>query len=563
VLALQRSAGNAAVAKLMRNGGGGSTQERPRAVTVFLNSYTPLMRGLLAKLDAGERLDRVDLDTLRQLGAEARALALHNLVADCQEAIARATERGIVPAPEEAAPEELTASGPEPAEAEGRAERHPPVVPPSAVAGLVAALGAAMDAAIKDQVRESGHLDNLRGGRHHGRVGGVDYTLYDLDDILLTTEDANAIEAALRRVEQQRGGLMDTGNLWRTVVALCRDGVPPADILAMLELYDEPPSLSEWFAHWWRQAASAAAKHEQATFADEDVVPSPLEPQVPVAEAALTSRRGPTGLPVRTLLQQHAHATGEPSGRLLALLDRLKRERAKLVKIRNDYNTLPGASAASEQFDNFDLQLVILASLRNHLNRLFKKRDWAALLAFDQNRIDEAIAGAHRAAARVRAVANEAAGWSSEAENATRYVKSADGSPTPTRAVRKGGSDGVWDAGFASGELAKWLEASTKRPMNSKSVNDCASYIQVHKTTGGSGGTSTHFRGAMVYHISHGKQDSTDGCTVFFTHAPDGTITIVGVGSHSAIASVAYKLDWKHPEWTEGHWKGNILIIKK
>lgn len=542
VLRLQRSAGNAAVAHLMRNGGVTTAETRSRSTVSFLNSYTPLMRGLRQKVDAGEQLDRVDLDTLRELRAEASGYGLRNLVTDCDELIERASGRGIIVAPEEVAP-------PEPAA---------PARPAIDLEAVSAAIAAATTAVIKDQVQKSGHLDNSRGGRHHGTVGGVDYTLYDIDDVLFTRQAADAIEALMRRVEVERGELLDTKGLWQTVVALGRQGTPIPDILALLEIYAAPPTHFEFFQHFWREAMQALPAQRTREALADDSQPSRLAPPSP------EQLHGPTA-PMKALLKQYAQATGLPYQRPMITLERLKRETDKLVKLRQEYNARPGAQHAHAEFGEFDTALAALRGLRKTITTLIKQQEWATVLQFDDERILGGLEAGYRAAAKVRVTADAGAAAASEAEQVTKHVKKDAGPSTATATARKGGTDGVWDYGFDAGELATWIDKSSKRSMNAKNVSDCAQYISVHKTGGSSGGTGTKLGGQMVYHISHGKKDSTDGCTVFFTHAGDGTITIVGVGSHSGEATVAYKLDWKNLAWVEGGWNkaGTILTLKK
>jgi hypothetical protein len=558
VMRLQRSAGNAAVAKLMRNHGGGRTAAGNQEVPGFLNYYTPMMRELLAKVERGERLDRVELDTLREMRARARELALTSLVSECNDLIERASLAGIVRAPEEPAADELP---PAASEKTRPRRREGPAFDPEAVA---AAIGAATTAVIKAHVRQSrDHLDSLRGGRHHLRVAGVDYTLYDIDDVLLTTQDADAIEDVLRRVESARGEVLDVKAIWPTVVALCKQGVPVADILAMLEMYTVAPSQIELFTHWWAQATAALPSNRPRTAKVEDE-PGPSTP-APTQALPPKGDKPPATL-MNPLLEHFARSHGLPYDRPKYLLERLGRESPKLIAMRSDYEMLPGARFARAEFERFEEALRVLRGMRKTIQTWVAEKNWTALLLVEDAEVDEAIVAAHTAAQNVRKVA--AAGEAASSEglqavgSAKQYAKETPEGPTPL-AARKGGTDGVWDPGFGEDEMANWIDKSNKRVMNAKSVHDCVTYIQGHMTGGGSGGTGTHFGGMQVYHISHGKKTSKDGCTVFFTHAPDGTIQIVGVGSHSKTAKVAYSLDWRNPGWNGGDWSGNILTLQK
>ncbi|HEX6020420.1 MAG TPA: hypothetical protein VFZ00_00400 [Solirubrobacter sp.] len=115
------------------------------------------------------------------------------------------------------------------------------------------AIGTTTITRLKEQLRRDG---DLRGGRFHGRHGGVQVVLYDDDDLLFTREDADAIEALLRCRP-------DPEPAWRTVVALCRRGVPVSEILARL---DGAPTGNQAATPWtpllrelFRRNASAAA----------------------------------------------------------------------------------------------------------------------------------------------------------------------------------------------------------------------------------------------------------------------------------------------------------------
>ena len=537
ILHLQRSAGNAAVSKLLRAGGGDTATEDPPKPSVadFLNSFTPLFRGLLAKFEGGEQLDRIDIDTLRELRADARGRGLRNLVADCDDLLARARGRGVVTAPEEVAPPE-----PEPRElTEGEK---------AVIAGIATAL-------IKDRIqRNAEKRDNLRGGRAFASVGGVQYVHYEVADLLFTAAEAQRIEALIRAAaEQDIPAPPDAAELWQTVVILCKQGTPVSEVIELLEIYATPPTIGEWFGAWFANALKAPESQGPVHGPEEEPVPQTVK--LPHDLGVLLRKQ---------LIQKRAQTMSLEYSRPMRELERLNRELKKLLRLYERYNTSPAAQFAKEELQAFIQALKELRVLANSIKTLFEAGDTPNLLAFDVTLIEAAVPAAHRAEAKLRSViveieANMGLG-SSAAQSAKKFKKTEK--DTESTGPRKGGADGVWDKGFDATEMVSWVDGLTTRAIEEKNIKSCVAYIEVFKGSGG--GTSTTYNNLPVFHISHGLMGSKDGCTLFFTQTADGTITIVALGSHDNRYTTAYKIDWQAPgAWQGGTWDGNTLILKK
>ncbi len=84
--------------------------------------------------------------------------------------------------------------------------------------------------------------------------------------------------------------------------------------------------------------------------------------------------------------------------------------------------------------------------------------------------------------------------------------------------------------------------------MSGSNAAQVARGILAHNGRTSGGGTRFNFNGHTVFHISHGKNGKTDGCTVFFIVTKEG-IQVVGVGVHDTSSS--YNLDWYLPGWTD------------
>jgi hypothetical protein len=227
--------------------------------------------------------------------------------------------------------------------------------------------------------------------------------------------------------------------------------------------------------------------------------------------------------------------------------------------MRAELNQRPLAHLPADEWVEFDEAMTELRVLANSIMSLFEAGDSANLLAFDLGLIAKAVRRAQRAQLNLRRAIDDLGAARDEGEAAKSFTKEKKKSDKGA-AKRKGGTDGIWDRDFTAQELADWIAAKIERVMNGKNVFDCAQYIEVHKGSGG--GTSTYFNGLHVFHISHGFSESDDGCTVFFTHAADGTITIVGIGSHDNHYTTAYRLDWQQDGWSGRKWKGKTLIFK-
>jgi hypothetical protein len=541
LLQLQRAAGNAAVtrfvrAAVMRAGDGPTTATPPRPnPAAFLNSFTPLFRMLLAKVDRGEPLDRVDLDALRELRAEARERGFANLVADCDELIERARARGVVEAPEEAAvPQEEPAQPPDPDIGE--------------ITALAEAVGAAISQDIRKRLRESWTgADNWRGGRLYGRYGGTEFVLYEAADLLLTRRDADAIEAAMLRVAENKLPGLDVAALWTTVAQLLTDRrVPVADVLALLAIYAEPPPLPMRYSQWFREAASAHAqagpRREPTAESDSSGTDLAARPATSHQKLALDFEQA--------MMRRAAAASGYDIESLKRAWQRLERELTKLRSRRAAHNLAPGAQHAGAEFDALDEQIDVLRGLQASLLTLRREHKFAELLTFKTPDIEAAIESAYRTEAKLRKVIDEQAEIAAQSASAIGGPAKV-GTPTSSTPVRRaGGMDGVFDPGFTEDELANWIDSmAPKRTINPANLKQCVAYIAVHGGKGGGGTGMTH-GGLPVFHISHGKRGSTDGCTIFFTVAADGTVTIVGIGSHHADYKAGYRLDWKLATWT-------------
>lgn len=109
----------------------------------------------------------------------------------------------------------------------------------------------------------------------------------------------------------------------------------------------------------------------------------------------------------------------------------------------------------------------------------------------------------------------------------------------------------IFDAGWVEADMQTWVDNQVpKRYIEHKNIKDCVAHVKAHTPTTG-GGTWKKHAGKTVFHISHGKKDSGDGCTLFFTKTGD-TVQIVGIGQHTT-GVASYVLDWKVPDF-----QGNV-----
>lgn len=106
-------------------------------------------------------------------------------------------------------------------------------------------------------------------------------------------------------------------------------------------------------------------------------------------------------------------------------------------------------------------------------------------------------------------------------------------------------------------EFTQLLHRKSNKRADLGNCGECATHIENMSSTAGQGGTSTTYAGRNVFHISHGKRDGDDGCSVFFTLSSDSgdclVAGIVGVGWH-ANSDTIYRLDWgKGPPFFTGN----------
>ncbi|MCO7223387.1 hypothetical protein [Pleionea sp. CnH1-48] len=120
---------------------------------------------------------------------------------------------------------------------------------------------------------------------------------------------------------------------------------------------------------------------------------------------------------------------------------------------------------------------------------------------------------------------------------------------TQAASQRTGGTDGVWTGNISDVLLTQWILEHENHGMAASNAAQVARGIVSHNGTTSGGGTRFRYNGHTVFHISHGKNGRTDGCTVFFIVTKEG-VTIVGIGAHAGSSS--YKLDWKLSGWCEG-----------
>ena len=219
----------------------------------------------------------------------------------------------------------------------------------------------------------------------------------------------------------------------------------------------------------------------------------------------------------------------------------------ELTKRRRAHAKHECADFVPDELQALNEAIDLLKGLADSIQSLFVAGSFEKLLAFEPDDIQKAMEAANKAET---AVVDALKVQEEILAEATAATASAKGYQKPEKVVaavkRKGGSDGVWDPGFTDGELAAWMEDVVDRGMNAGSVGICAREVVQH---GGTAVDST-FGGLPVYHKSSGKKDSDTGCTVFFTVAPDGVVTIVGIGWH--IDPISYKLDWQLSSWTAG-----------
>lgn len=107
-------------------------------------------------------------------------------------------------------------------------------------------------------------------------------------------------------------------------------------------------------------------------------------------------------------------------------------------------------------------------------------------------------------------------------------------------------------------QLVDWV--ASKLPAADKpNIRHCVQYFMTHNGKTSGGGTGYAINGRTVFHISHGRMDRDDGCTLFFTVYPGVNTTapnvnhrglIVAIGQHSGNAS--YRIRWHDTSWTHG-----------
>ena len=99
---------------------------------------------------------------------------------------------------------------------------------------------------------------------------------------------------------------------------------------------------------------------------------------------------------------------------------------------------------------------------------------------------------------------------------------------------------------FTPEELGQWLVDKAQNRPSLQNAKKCAEYVLAHDGKGGGIGQSldgTH----SIFHISHGKRNGNDGCTVFFASREGKHAVICGVGWHRTDTS--YDLDYKSGTW--------------
>ena len=165
----------------------------------------------------------------------------------------------------------------------------------------IAALAASInEGLIKQQLRTSRDSANesVRGGRWVGTVRGVEYALYEIDDVLFTHDDALRIETLIRQAGEHEWptGTVDPESLWRTVVQLKREGVSAADLLSLLHVYASGPTLGDWGRAWLSEAVSRLPQPPKRTpkaKAEPQPEPQPSRSRSPSRSRGRTRSRPP------------------------------------------------------------------------------------------------------------------------------------------------------------------------------------------------------------------------------------------------------------------------------
>ncbi len=101
---------------------------------------------------------------------------------------------------------------------------------------------------------------------------------------------------------------------------------------------------------------------------------------------------------------------------------------------------------------------------------------------------------------------------------------------------------------FTPEELGAWICDKSTRGISLQNAKKCAEYACVHKGAGG--GIKQKLDGThSIFHISHGKRNSADGCTLFFSSrtVPAKHMVVVGIGWHRS--DTEYDLDYKAGTW--------------
>jgi len=102
---------------------------------------------------------------------------------------------------------------------------------------------------------------------------------------------------------------------------------------------------------------------------------------------------------------------------------------------------------------------------------------------------------------------------------------------------------------FSPEELGKWVVDKSRRYIEPKNATKCAEYVLAHSGKGGGIGKDLD-DGSSIFHISHGKRNGDDGCTLFFASRDGGKYaSIVGIGWHYKSQDDEYKLDFKRGSW--------------
>lgn len=241
-----------------------------------------------------------------------------------------------------------------------------------------------------------------------------------------------------------------------------------------------------------------------------------------------------------------AMLSGADVGPPTRALQRLERSLAHLKRQCEKHNLNPHAAHAVDEFNAFEAAVDALEKLAPEMKALMSNPE--AFLTLSLRTVHGPVNAALAAEKALRETLEHVSAQMAALAHKPAPKKATGVVPT-TPAKRAGGTEGTWDPGYTQDQIEEWLHAKVKRVLSDKNVTDCAAVIVNHTKTSG-GGTGSKFDGESVFHVSHGFMGSDDGCTVFFTKPPDGTLEIVGVGSHTTGGTAVYKLDWRRAGWT-------------